>query len=178
MFTGDALLDFVIGMSLILAYFICRHVGEGFAGRIGRRRFLIRQIIMLIAPLVLIPVVFIPVWGTLIVSPSFALKIILPLLIIPTACFIGWFNITTDVRRLHDMNLQGGWFFFLQGIVLVGVILDILMVKNGIGIQVSNMQFNIAAGLAFVFTRLFLLLVPGSQGGNRFGYNHDRHYIF
>jgi uncharacterized membrane protein YhaH (DUF805 family) len=171
MFTGDAFLDFVIGISLILSYFFCKHVGEGLTGRIGRKRFLVRQFVIILAWVLLIPLAILPVMGILAVNPTMAVKIILPVILIPTSCFITWFTITTDVKRLHDMNMSGAWFYFLQGMIIVGGGLDIMMLQSG-------MRMNVAGLAAFVLTRLFLLIVPGTKDHNRFGHNHDKNYLF
>jgi uncharacterized membrane protein YhaH (DUF805 family) len=171
MFTGDAFLDFVIGMSLILSYFICRFVGEGLAGRIGRKRFVIRQFVIIFALALFIPFATLSIAEIVKPYAIFALKIILPAIIIPTACFIAWFVVTTDIKRLHDMNLDAKWFFILYILVIAAVGVMALVSRGAT-------ELLITLGAAFVMLRLFFMVIPGTKDSNRFGYNHDKKYIF
>jgi uncharacterized membrane protein YhaH (DUF805 family) len=174
MFTGAPLLDFVIGMSLILSYFFCKHVGEGLTGRIGRKRYVIRQLVIWLAWILLIPLVVLPSLALFKANPSVGatgMLIILPVLLIPGSLFILWFTITTDVKRLHDMNRGGGWYIIIYGLMLLGAGLDVMMLQRGV-------HLNLAAVSVFVISRLVLILVPGSKGNNQYGYNHDKNYLF
>lgn len=154
----------IIGMAVVItSYFLCKYVGETLTGRIGRRRFIVRQFVIILFS-VLLGVIGAVFKKSIVNTAMIRLEdYIIIYFMLCALIFSWWFIITTDVKRLHDMNVHGIWLVIFYGtLVACAVFLP---------------QAPLIGAAIYFIPRLLLCVIPGSKDVNKYGYNHDKNYI-
>lgn len=153
----------VIALSLFTSFYLCKHVGEVMAGRIGRRRYITRQVIIFAVFSLLSMGGMMGIKPMLHGEDTTIQAYIILYFFLCAMIFVLWFLLTSDVKRLHDVNLHGAFAVFLYASLLLAV------------------QFKdtpvIMAGV-YLAPRLLFCVLPGSKKVNKYGHNHDKNYIF
>jgi uncharacterized membrane protein YhaH (DUF805 family) len=98
-------------------------------------------------------------------SPFVAVLLVIGL----AALFVAWAGTALGVKRCHDLD-RSGWFYFwlvlLPGAVSTTLSLDI----HGSHVELGVPVIGGIAGLISALGGLYLLLARGTDGPNRFGY--------
>jgi uncharacterized membrane protein YhaH (DUF805 family) len=134
-----------------------------FAGRLGRRGFLLRGMALGIAAGVLLVVGF-----TLFLHGALWWLGILITIVALATLVVGYTSLI--VRRLHDVNFSGWHAIWIVPIEVLGTFVPAVLASEG----VDTSRFDDAIYTVVAVIGATLLLWPGSKGENRFGYRPNR----
>lgn len=124
-------------------------------GRMGRLAYLGYSLLLGLILVVLALILIIPARNT---ANADALGLVV---LVVTGAVGLWGGVCLGVKRLHDLDLSG-WHYLWMGI-LPGIL-------SGIGNSLHIIAFSILGGMLSLGVLLYLLLWPGTDGMNRFGY--------
>jgi uncharacterized membrane protein YhaH (DUF805 family) len=124
-------------------------------GRMGRLAYLGYSFLLAI---ILVVLALILMWPARNTTNASALILVVSLVIGAVGV---WGSVCLAVKRLHDLDLSG-WHYLWMGL-LPGVL-------SGIGSGAHILALSLLGGFLSLGVLLYLLLWPGTEGGNRFGY--------
>jgi len=125
------------------------------SGRMGRLAYLGYSLLLGLILVVLALILILPARNT---TNADALALVV---FVVTGAAGLWGSVCMGVKRLHDMDMSGLHYLWMG--VLPGVL-------SGLGNGAHIMPLSFVGGLMSLGVLLFLLLWPGTDGMNRFGY--------
>lgn len=134
-----------------------------FSGRVNRLAYFLRCLVLPGIYFVSMLIVYIIIW---IVGPANAIFLVTPICILMYNMMLILLvvsSISLCVRRLHDINLSGLWYF---AIVAAGVLCA--RFHNFYG---SKSAAALSLSVVCLIMGLIILFCPGTKGSNKFGAN-------
>jgi uncharacterized membrane protein YhaH (DUF805 family) len=125
------------------------------SGRLGRLAYFGYSILLALVLGLIALVMIWPAYNT----PNQGLVITVAVVVVGAIAI--WCGICLAVKRLHDLDLSG-WHYAWMALV-PGVI-------NGLGVGMQSIPTRAVGGVLSLGIGLYLLLWPGTDGMNRFGY--------